>query len=128
MELQFDLFCLRFGFRVVFGVSRVDADFTACFSSEQMRQMIDLSFKGFEHYNVIHSLPCASLSIRDTDLLGAMSLYFLFTRVNLAEGKYTCCALASSISLAQVLYSSLRGLLIKEPTGRTKEVAGFFFY
>ncbi len=133
IELQFNLFCLRFGFRVVFAVSRVDADFTVCLSSEQLRQAIDLSFK-WEHYNVIHVLPCASLTISNTDLLGETSLYLLFTHVNIAEGKYTCCALGLytccalglSISFAQVLYSSLHEILIKEPTGQMKEVTGPF--
>ncbi len=124
-ELKFNLFCLRYGFRVLFKVSRVDADFTVCLSSERLRQMIDLSFK-LEHYNVIHSLPCASLTITDTDLLGETSLSFLFTRVDIAEAKYICCALALSVSLAPLFFSSLHKILIKEPTGQIEEVSDFF--
>ncbi len=71
--MQFNLICLRFIFQVLFDISCVFAEFLVCLAFDQLRQIIDLRFIGIDqYYNVIRKLPCALLSVTNTDLLGSM--------------------------------------------------------
>ena len=116
LDTRFDLYCLRYGFRVLIEAARGPADAKVCWSSERLIQDMDLSFSK-DHYIIIPSVLCAALSLTKIDVSGAWSLLFVFSRPLSQNPKHICCALKLSLSLSSSFYPSVSDIDLLEPTG-----------